>query len=46
MKAIYFVEENYRKAETAFTDEEISTLGVCLAAVMTAIVFVQVLIIW
>lgn len=46
MKVIYFVEESYRKAEPAFTDDEISTLVMCLAAFMTSIVFIQVLIIW
>jgi hypothetical protein len=46
MKGIHFVEESYRKAEPAFTDDEISTLCMCLAAFMTVIVFIQVLIIW
>ena len=46
MKGIYFVEESYRKAEPAFTDEEISTVAICLATFMTVIVFVQVLIVW
>jgi len=46
MKGIYFVEESYRKEEPAFTDDEISTLVMCLAAFLTVIVFIQVLIIW
>ena len=46
MKGINFVEESYRKAEPAFTDEEISTVAICLATFLTVIVFVQVLIIW
>lgn len=46
MRVIHFVEESWRKAEPAFTDEEISTLGMCLAIVLTVIVFIQVLIIW
>jgi len=46
MKSIYFGEDIQRKTEFDFTDEEISTLGMCLAAFMTFIVFIQVLIIW
>jgi len=46
MKGIYFVEESYRKAEPAFTDDEISMVGVCLATFLTVIVFIQVLIVW
>ena len=42
MKCVYFAEESSRKERYAFADEEISTLGMCLAAFMTLIVLLQV----